>query len=324
MASSINPFDFAAEDLAAFLAKAAGDGTFADLIQAAKKDQAGLEADATEIDEAAGALYGNTVDDFILAAYPLLRSWATYVPPSLPPYISPTTVLEVDWTAEPSSGPLANGPISVAGKTWTVANVATAAQFEIVNGAGLSMEILPFTSVNLNLGMSGTGPMIHALLEDLASATRRADLPISIWAHYGSYSLPASSNMLVSGIGVPAPYTTWTWSGGIRNSLGTAYPGGKRGSLNDHGIVAMGSADVIMFHLPFDGVIQVFFGTWSGGWPAREDMVLALRSGITTSNFEDQVLVRVPGARFLIGAESNGSHAGGAAFTLEHSKIEIG
>ena len=77
MADPINPFDFATETLATFLAKTVGDGTYADVVEALKIDQVGEEAKATEIRIAAGQIYGNTIDDFVLAAYPLLRTVAT-------------------------------------------------------------------------------------------------------------------------------------------------------------------------------------------------------------------------------------------------------
>ena len=77
MADPINPFDFVNETLATFLAKTVGNGTYADVVEALKIDQVGEEAKATEIRIAAGQIYGNTIDDFVLAAYPLLRTVAT-------------------------------------------------------------------------------------------------------------------------------------------------------------------------------------------------------------------------------------------------------
>jgi hypothetical protein len=77
MADPINPFDFVNETLATFLAKTVGNGTYADVVEALKIDQVGEEAEATEIRVAAGQIYGNTIDDFVLAAYPLLRTVAT-------------------------------------------------------------------------------------------------------------------------------------------------------------------------------------------------------------------------------------------------------
>jgi len=123
MASTINPFDFAGEDLATFLAKVKGDGTYADLIQAAKKDQAGLETDATQIDEAAGAIYGDTLDDFILAAYPLLRAWANYTPPVVDPW---TEIAEIDLRTPGTVAIVGDGPVSINGWDWVVSNFAGA------------------------------------------------------------------------------------------------------------------------------------------------------------------------------------------------------
>lgn len=76
MANTINTFDFAGQTLAQFLATVVDNGTQADLFQTLKVDASGDEARATQIAEAAGQLYGNGVDDFVLAAYPLLRQIA--------------------------------------------------------------------------------------------------------------------------------------------------------------------------------------------------------------------------------------------------------
>ena len=73
MANPVNIFNFATEDLAAFLAKPVSDGTYADVFGTLKVDQAGEEASATEIQQYAGQLLGNGVDDFIQAAYPYIR-----------------------------------------------------------------------------------------------------------------------------------------------------------------------------------------------------------------------------------------------------------
>lgn len=77
MANTVNTFLFATEDLATYLAKPVSDGTNVDLVQTLKVDEVGKEALASQIFEAAGELYGNTLDDFVLAAYPLIREVAT-------------------------------------------------------------------------------------------------------------------------------------------------------------------------------------------------------------------------------------------------------
>jgi hypothetical protein len=76
MANAVNIFNFAGEDLAAFLAKPVSNGTYADVFGTLKFDQAGEEASATEIQQYAGQLLGNGVDDFIQAAYPYIRQIA--------------------------------------------------------------------------------------------------------------------------------------------------------------------------------------------------------------------------------------------------------
>jgi len=75
-----NIFDFATEDLPTFLAKAVSDGTYSDVFETLKGDAAGEEADATAIPVASGQIWGNGTDDFVLAAYPLLRQVALGFP----------------------------------------------------------------------------------------------------------------------------------------------------------------------------------------------------------------------------------------------------
>jgi len=82
MANTVNVFDFQNESLAQFLAKAVSDGTYADVVQALKVDQSGEEAAATQIATAAGQLWSNMADDFVIAAYPLLASLADGTVPS--------------------------------------------------------------------------------------------------------------------------------------------------------------------------------------------------------------------------------------------------
>jgi len=66
MANSPSEFD-PTIPLATFLATPVGDGTWADIIQAAKSDA--VPADASDIDTNAGQLWGNFADDVILWVY---------------------------------------------------------------------------------------------------------------------------------------------------------------------------------------------------------------------------------------------------------------
>lgn len=81
MSNPTNVFDFPGETLAQFLAKPVSDGTYGDVADTLKVDQPGQEAAATEISVAAGELWSNMVDDFILAAYPLIKGITASLPP---------------------------------------------------------------------------------------------------------------------------------------------------------------------------------------------------------------------------------------------------
>lgn len=74
MGNPVNVFDIAGEDLATFLASSISDGTWADVFTTEKVDENLPSTEATAIETNVGALWGNAVDDFIKAAYPILRS----------------------------------------------------------------------------------------------------------------------------------------------------------------------------------------------------------------------------------------------------------
>lgn len=77
MGNPANVFDIASESLATFLAKAVGGGTWSDVIETTKDDDLNPSTAAAAIEARAGVLWANMVDDFIQAAYPILRSVPT-------------------------------------------------------------------------------------------------------------------------------------------------------------------------------------------------------------------------------------------------------
>ena len=90
MANTVNVFDFQNETLAQFLAKSVSDGTYANVLQALKVDQAGEAAEATDIVNAAGQLWSNMTDDFVIASYPLMERVSKGVGVRLVETASPT------------------------------------------------------------------------------------------------------------------------------------------------------------------------------------------------------------------------------------------
>ena len=82
MSNSTNVFDFLTRTLAQHLGQAAptagpSDGDYGVVTENLKTDAAGFEAPASAIPVSGGQLWSNMVDDFVLAAYPLLRTVAT-------------------------------------------------------------------------------------------------------------------------------------------------------------------------------------------------------------------------------------------------------
>lgn len=90
MSNPTNVFDIPGETLAQFLAKGVSDGTYADVLDALKVDAVGEEATATQIPDASGQLWSNMVDDFIEAAYPILRGITASFPPRKQVFLNQT------------------------------------------------------------------------------------------------------------------------------------------------------------------------------------------------------------------------------------------
>ncbi len=70
MANSPTQINLQSESITELLARAVSDGNYGDILQALKYDDPGEEAAASDIRPAAGQLWSNLVDDFILAVHP--------------------------------------------------------------------------------------------------------------------------------------------------------------------------------------------------------------------------------------------------------------
>jgi len=324
MASTINPFDFAGEDLATFLAKVKGDGTYADLIQAAKKDQAGLETDATQIDEAAGAIYGDTLDDFILAAYPLLRAWANYTPPVVDPW---TEIAEIDLRTPGTVAIVGDGPVSINGWDWVVSNFAGASSM----GHGPNgFEIACLTGNKTYDGDSfDNAPRI---LLDLASQVPDffADVsrPIEVWADWDSWSLPTSLNLAVAGISSPSGTFGNTCMGsGVRNATGTIYPAVQAGGNIQVANRVIPAFDVTKFRMLADTMLFGFSAEhpgvdlWPSGFPE------AIARVVWSSSSSNSLLYRLPASASqtaFFAVSTNTTNVGAPSATLRRLRILLG
>jgi hypothetical protein len=108
MSNPTNVFDIPGETLAQFLAKPVSDGTYGDVANLLKTDAPGFEAPATTIVTAGGQLWSNMVDDFILAAYPILKG----VTAGLPPRKQTIPTIVITGVDTPLPTPLNCSPVS--------------------------------------------------------------------------------------------------------------------------------------------------------------------------------------------------------------------
>jgi hypothetical protein len=192
MANPVNIFDIAGEDLATFLAKAVPGfpgTTFADIFNTLKQDEAGEEADPTEIENAVGQLWGNGEDDFIQAAYPILRTVLAGVPLA--------TVLSVGQTIPETFGfefqdnqgsPVTRAHEDFTGDTWRQrffkASGALSATLSLNTASAVTMLVLedPTTDPGFRIG-DATGPTILQLASGAGSIAQ-----IRLWKTTGTSS----------------------------------------------------------------------------------------------------------------------------------------
>ena len=235
-------------------------------------------------------------------------------------------VWEQDWAALADSGVLADGAVDVGGKSFTLVNSANCGTKQITNGAGLQLTHTAGTNTDLDNGIASgsTGTYLHIPLNTLAAECAQYGKRIRLWAYFSAYSVPDTGNQAVFGIGIdgtfPADYTVTTYASQLQNGT-TDGPGIKNGTTEVVGVEATTSDNVIVFDSIADGIYHVYYGQWSSGWPAFEDLRLAGRS--ITAGTTGNAGWRNPDAHLMIGIATN-SASGSPSFTLARTKIEIG
>lgn len=290
MSNPSNIFDFASEDLAAFLAKAIGDGTMADVFQTLKIDQPGLEVPATAIRQAFGQILGNGIDDFILAAYPLLRSWANYVPPAQDYW---EEIADIDMTGNLSV--LGNGPIVINGWNWEVFGFAAASS---IGGVADGFEIEATGNVSYNGGATDTAPRILLdLATEVPEFTETLDRPIEIWAQFdsGSIVFPNSQNCATVGLSADGSgITDFALGTGPRNlsgSIGASIQHNTSFYNADQSF----SFDTTKFRMRDDSMAFGFAANSPGGWPSLwPETIARVLYGSSSSN---SILFRQPASQ---------------------------
>jgi hypothetical protein len=237
----------------------------------------------------------------------------------------PTTVYELDWSAQSSQLGITSGTVVVDGKNWTAVNSGYTSTFQILNGSGLQMTASSGTGRTFDNGLdiiSSTAPGFYAYLEDLAAECARYDLPLTIWSYFSAWSVPNTTNSVFAGVGgTGTPYTGITSGVGFRNASGTTGAYIKRSSTESLAAVPDNTHKVVMWHSIMDGMVEVYSGTWSSGWPARDDLVMVGRD-IVTGSITTSIMRRSSSG--LIYSPQTRSSSGAPSFTLARTRIQIG
>lgn len=240
----------------------------------------------------------------------------------------PETVYEIDWSSEPSSGPLADGPfVTSDGRTWTVVNSANATQFEIVNGQGLVITAAVGLNRNMGGGISAfsNAPYIRAPLIALSPECGQYTIPISLWSYISSYTLETTNNSIVSGVGSPAtPYTAQTYAAALIRTAANTFAGGRRGTSGiGVAVTPIGASNVLVWRSLQDTTFDIFTGEWAGNWPEASTLKTEIVYG--SNGFQDDDLFRQEFAEIMIGVETRTTTAAAnPSATIARTRIQVG
>jgi hypothetical protein len=241
----------------------------------------------------------------------------------------PTTVYELDWSAESSQLGITTGTVAVDGNNWSAVNSGNASTFQILNGSGLQITAASGTTRDFDNGLTGfsNAPGFYCQLETLATECARYDLPLTIWSYFSAWSVPESHNCVLAGVGGnSSPYSAYTWAAGFKKDFAT----GNTGACIKHGGTEMIAAapdnthNVVVWRSIMEGTMHVFSGIWSSGWPARDALTMVGRELTGANSPISQVNILRRSATALIYAAETNSTIGTPSFTLARTRIQIG
>jgi hypothetical protein len=299
MAIAVNPFTFSS-DLATFLASSYASVTYDDVLTDEKTGNAALNTGALTVTNAT-TQWGNLIDSFVLAVYPMMRGTARSVlgraantagavahisgggastghhvlsdngtTVAFRSFADASTIYEVDFSSL-ANNTLTDGAETIDGITWTVANAAEAGTFDISNGNGL--RIIAATSNGGASTMNSTTQAAAYLYTTLGS--------IPGYDPAYSYVVEIYCSTLVheaSGEGVQlflwdvanSPNTS---SGAKFRSAEIVNNGGTRivrttiTTTSVNGTENRAGHNVIQIRINGLGTGPVNTGTWAGSWP---------------------------------------------------------
>jgi hypothetical protein len=191
-----------------------------------------------------------------------------------------TTLWEQDWTAI-GNVVLADGPVNIAGKTWTQANTAAATVADVTAGQGL--RITAASGVSRTWTSSAvTSPALRINLSDLTPINWTKDL--WIWQRFTTRTTPVSANAVYFGVYAAATgaFTATITASGWSHNGAAQFPSQlKNTTLTAQAAYPVtgppGDGLVLVHRLTQDGSCNTYGGAWNGGWPDPSALTLLVR-----------------------------------------------
>jgi hypothetical protein len=236
----------------------------------------------------------------------------------------PTTVWDLDWSAQPSSGPLSSGPVTVGGVSMTVDNAPAASQLEIINGQGL--VIVALAGVSRQWESLFNAPCVNVAIANLGAGD--FSRPITVWNYFSAINVPSGSNQVAGAVYsvTSTGYNTVVSSIGRINSGGTVRADLQRTATHLSSTVpGFETRDVFVWRSSSNAAVDFLLGSWVGDWPAWTaldpagfDPGLGAGTGMSPA-----ILVRRQASRLAFFAATRAS-LGSPSFTLARSRIQLG
>jgi hypothetical protein len=192
------------------------------------------------------------------------------------------TAYELDFTAQPAQS-LANGANVIAGKTWTVQNVANVTFLQINPTAGEGLTWLGNnTGVNDTFNTTRTSAIVTIKTSDLDASLAWPDLTgMRVFMQLAGSSLTAAYRgmvmLLENWLGTPSPAgvaNVGTFWGYNLSALSINARTTINGNSAESASKVMGSNDVLCVEWRSPWTAAILMGTYSGGWPSVASMTL--------------------------------------------------
>jgi len=236
------------------------------------------------------------------------------------------TILDVNFSAQPSQTLNVDGDYTIAGVTWTKINSANdRVAMALTSGSGLIIQPAQTTAY---LGVTRTLPAILTNISVLDPSFSLGS-HLRAWFYISDGNWTAAYDGTVLGVENVAILNCWydigkAYSGGVKPFIGSTFNNIDRTGV--FGSTGVGARDVYMIEISSLPAYHanVYAGTWGGTWPDLKDMVcLGFVNSGTSNNLATEAVGSPANWSFLLGAQRNGSGTITFSTTIANARLDV-